>query len=119
MFLVFIMMLVVCVLYLLCRHLFVSCIYFVNCFVKHTGSCMFLVFIMWTAVYSMCFHYLNCFVFLEEICKRTTVRICYSLCGPIYAFDIYNMFLKGYPFGSKDWPKELKLECAYFLGQTS
>ena len=33
--------------------------------------------------------------------------------------SLWNMFLKGYPFGSKDWTKELKLECAYFLGQTS
>ena len=30
-----------------------------------------------------------------------------------------NMFLKGYHFGSKDCTKELKPECAYFLGQTS
>ena len=32
--------------------------------------------------------------------------------------SLWNMFLKGYPFGSKEWTKELKLECAYFLGQT-
>ena len=30
-----------------------------------------------------------------------------------------NMFLKGYPLEAKTAPKELKLECAYFLGQTS
>ena len=56
---------------------------------NHIGSCLFLVSIMWTAVFPKCFRYVNCFVFLE-ISKRTTVRICYSLCGPICASDIYN-----------------------------
>ena len=35
-FLAFIMLLAVCILYLLCRQLFVSGIYFVDYFVKHT-----------------------------------------------------------------------------------
>ena len=30
-----------------------------------------------------------------------------------------NMFLKSLSFGSKECTKELKLECANFLGQTS
>ena len=30
-----------------------------------------------------------------------------------------NMFLKGYPLEAKTAPKKLKLECAYFLSQTS
>ena len=30
-----------------------------------------------------------------------------------------NMFLKGYPLKAKIAPKDLKPECAYFLGQTS
>ena len=32
---------------------------------------------------------------------------------------IYSIVLKRESLGSKDYTKELKLECAYFLGQTS
>ena len=31
----------------------------------------------------------------------------------------FNMFLKCYPLEAKNAPKELKLKCANFLGQTS
>ena len=34
-------------------------------------------------------------------------------------FDAFKYVLKRVSFGSKDCTKELKLECAYFLGQTS
>ena len=33
--------------------------------------------------------------------------------------DTVKYVLKRVSFGSKDYTKELKLECAYFLGQTS
>ena len=38
-----------------------------------------------------------------------------------FGIDLYNVnnVLKKVSFGSKDCTKELKLECAYFLGQTS
>ena len=33
--------------------------------------------------------------------------------------SLFRYVLKRVSFGSKDCTKELKLECAYFLGQTS
>ena len=57
---------------------------------------------------------------------RTQLECCKSMPKFQILSDIIvksNMFLKGYPlgisFGSKDCTKELKLECAYFLGQSS
>ena len=38
---------------------------------------------------------------------------------PITSCSESNMFLKRLSFGSKDCTRELKLECASFLGQTS
>ena len=47
----------------------------------------------------------------ETFYRRHTVPV--TSCSEV----IY--VLKMVSFGSKDRPKELKLECAYFLGQTS
>ena len=56
--------------------------------------------------------------------SETPGRLCNQIRAsiPIYAmYDaaISQYVLKRVSFGSKDCTKELKLECAYFLGQTS
>ena len=47
----------------------------------------------------------------ETFCRRHTV--------PVTSCSEVKYVLKRVSFGNKDCTKELKLECAYFLGQTS
>ena len=65
--------------------------------------------------------------FLWDIGKQCRARSDAAKCGvwsgsPLFAYKrLYwnlNKFLRVF-FGSKDYTKELKLECAYFLDQTS
>ena len=73
----------------------------------------------WT-IYETCANLrLKCTIY--ETCANLRLKCTiYETCGKLrLECTIYECVLKRVSFGSKDCTKELKLECACFLGQTS
>ena len=56
--------------------------------------------------------------YCEKVYERSGKNLIWSIKNSGEILDKFKYVLKRVSFGNKDCTKELKLECAYFLGQT-